>query len=74
MRRFTPQNLLPRPSDNIELVERQRHGKGRRRRIGNHQSCPVRRDPITVGNARARRGAIPGQNHVMAEINRRQIG
>ena len=74
MRRFPAQRLLPGPGDDIELVPRQIHGKGRRRRIANHQPLPVGSDEIRIRQPHARRGAVPGEHQIMRRINLGQVG
>ena len=71
---LTAQNLLPGEGRYIELVPRHvisKHGGGR---IVEGQSFAVVRDPVAIGNARTRGGSVPGEDDVIAEIDRRQIG
>ena len=44
--------------------------EGGRGRIADRQALAVRRDPLRIGNAHARGRAVPGEDHVMVEIDR----
>ncbi len=74
MRSFTAQHLLPGEGEHIHLVPGnvlREHGRGR---IDESKAFAVRGNPIAVGHAHARRGAVPGEKHVAAEIDLGQVG
>ena len=68
------QHLLPGERHDIELGEIERLREGGRGRIANGQALPVGRNPVGVRHAHARCGAVPGEDHIMAEIDAGQIG
>ena len=72
MRRLAPENLLPGERHDIELRPIEFLGEGRRCRVADRQSLAVGGDPIAVGHANARGGAVPGENDVVVEIDLRQ--
>ena len=54
------------------------HGRsmreGGRGRVADRQALAVGRDPVAVRHAHARGGAVPGEDHVVVEIDRGEIG
>ncbi len=74
VRRLAAQHLLPGPGHDIELVPRQRHREGGRGGVADRQALAVGGDPVAVGNAHARGGAVPGEHHVACEIDRGEVG
>ncbi len=74
MRRLATQHLLPGPGRDIELVPRQVHREDGRGRVANRQALAVGLDPIAIGDARARGGAVPGEHHVAVAIDLGKIG
>ncbi len=65
MGRFAAQNLLPREGGHIQLVPRQVHRKGGRGRVTDGEAVAVVGDPVAVGHAHARGGAVPGEDNVV---------
>ena len=73
MRRFAAQHFLPGEGGHIELVPGQVHREGRRGGIANRQAGAVVGNPVAIGNAHARGGAIPGKHDIVVEIDRSEI-
>jgi hypothetical protein len=71
--RLAAQDLLPGESDDIELVEGKSLREGGAGRVANRQADAVSAYPVAIGNAHARRGAVPGEHDVTAEIDLREI-
>ncbi len=67
------QHLLPRERHHIELVPRQVHREGRRGRITNRQTFALRRDRVAIRHTHAARRAVPREDHVLVEIDRREV-
>ena len=68
---FAAQNLLPGKGRHIELVPRHVIGKDRRGCVGKGQARTVIGNPIPIGDAHARGGAIPSEDDIMGGIDRR---
>src|SRR5690606_12125604 len=66
---FTAEGLLPGEGDNVELGEVELLGKGSRGSVADGQAFAVRRNPVSVGNADARGGAVPGEDDVTGEVD-----
>ncbi len=71
---FAAHHLLPGIGDDIELVPRQIHGKQGRGGIADSQPCPVSGNPAPVRDPHTGGGAVPGEDHVPAEIGLGQVG
>ena len=48
--------------------------KAGRGRIANSEAFAIGRDPIAIGHAHAGACAVPGEDHIMIEIDAREIG
>ena len=74
MARLAADRLLPGESDHIELVPIERLGERSRGRVADRQSAAVGGDPIGIGDAHARGGAVPGEHDVGRRIGPGEIG
>ena len=74
MAALAAQHLLPAERGDIDLVPRNVVGKDRAGRVGEGQALAGLRDPFAIGHAHAAGGAVPGEQHVVGEIDLRQIG
>lgn len=73
MRTLAAQHLLPREGRDIDLVPRQVIGEHRAGRVGEGQALAVVGDPVAVGHAHARGGAVPGEEDVVRPVDRIQV-
>jgi hypothetical protein len=73
MLRFAAQHLLPGEGRDIELgpVDLLREYRGGR--IADGETFAVARDPISIRDADARCGAVPGKNNVAIEIDLAEV-
>ena len=71
--RFAAERLLPGERRDVELgpVEVLRESGGRR--VAERQALAVGRDPIGVGDAHPRGGAVPGEHDVVVEVDLRKV-
>ena len=68
------EHLLPGEGDDIELGPIEPLGEGRRGGVADGEARAVSRDPVAIGHLHARRGAVPGEDHVMVEIHGGEVG
>ena len=68
------EHLLPGVGDDIELGPIEPLGESRRGGVADGEAGPVSRYPVAIGNLHARRGAVPGEDHIMVEIHGGEIG
>ena len=74
MRALSAQHFLPGKGHHIELAVIEFLGKGCRRGVANSQSFALCRDEPAIGNPYAGSRAIPGEDHIAAEIHIGKIG
>ena len=67
--RLAAHGLLPGEGHDIEPVPRQALCEGRRGGVADRQAGAVRRDRGALRHAAARRGAVPGEDHIAVEID-----
>ena len=70
---FAAERLLPGPGHDIELGPIEFHREHRRGGVAQRQALAVVGDPVGVGNADARGGAVPGKDHVARKIDRAKV-
>jgi len=70
---FTPQHLLPRPCDHIELVPRQRHRENCRGCVTQGETRAPLANPVAIRHPDSGGRAVPGEDHVAFEVHRREI-
>ena len=68
------EHLLPGEGGDIELVPGQVDGERRRGRVADGEARAVVGDPVAVGHAHARSGAVPGEDDVAVGVDRGEIG
>ena len=68
------QHLLPRVRDHVELGHGHVHGEDGRGGVADDQTVVLVGYPGRVGHPHARGGAVPGEDHVTAEVHLGQIG
>src|SRR5690606_21248581 len=73
MRALAAQHLLPGEGDDIEFREIETLRESRRSGIAESEALAVSRNEISVWHARARCGAVPGEDHVAVEIDLAEI-
>ncbi len=73
VRGLAAQHLLPGEGHHIELVERQRLRERGRGSVADREPGTVGLDPVAVRHAHARRSAVPGEHHVVGEIDLAQV-
>ena len=74
VRGFAAEHLLPGEGEDIDLVPGdllRKHGRGR---IDERKPFAICGNPVAVGHAHARGGAVPGEEHVAAEIDLGEVG
>src|SRR3546814_10924159 len=71
---FAAKHFLPAIGDDIELVPRHVHREPGRCRVGEYQALAIVADPLAIGNAHARGGAVPGDADVLFLIDAGQVG
>ena len=71
---FAAQRLLPAEGRDIDLVPVDVVGEHRAGRVGEAQALAVVRNPVAVGNAHARGGAVPGEQHVVRPVDLAEVG
>src|SRR5690606_1428750 len=74
MRTLAAQRLLPGEGDDIELGEIEVLREGSRSGVADGEALAVGRDPVAIGDADTRCGAVPGEDHVAVEIDLAEIG
>ena len=74
VRGLAAQRLLPGEGGDIDLVPGDGLGEHRRGGVGEGEAGAVGGDPVAVRHAHARGGAVPGEQHVAAEIDLGEIG
>ena len=73
MRRLAAERLLPGEGDDIEFWPVEFLREGRRGGVGDGQPLAVGGNPVAIRHAHAGGGAVPGEDHVIVEIDRGQI-
>ena len=71
--RFAAERLLPGEGHDIELRPVELLREGGRGGVGDGQALAVGGDPVAIGHAHAGGGAVPGEDHVMVEIDRAEV-
>ena len=75
--RAPPRRRAPSASDQVttsSLSQRQLHREHRRGGVAEGEAAALARDPVAVRDAHARGGAVPGEDHVVVEVDRGEIG
>ena len=67
--RFAAEHLLPGEGGDIELLPGKPLGEGRGCCIANYEAFTIRRDPVAIRHADARRGAVPGEDDIAGKID-----
>jgi hypothetical protein len=74
VRGFPAQRLLPGEGGDIDLRPIDRLGEDGGRGIGKGEPAALQGNPVAVGHAHARRGAVPGEQHIALEIDALEVG
>ena len=74
MAALAAQHLLPGEGGDVDLGPVDLIGEDRAGGVGEGQALAVGRNPVGIGHAHARGGAVPGEQHIVREVDGGKVG